>query len=846
MSLYNKRIFVFSLYCVSTSVVAADNSQPHEDYFDPAFLNVKNSNNIDISRFNTGSGYLPGVYDLDVYINGVLSSREKISFTEQQNKHVLPCLSVNNIKKINFNYENVPADFLGALSSEQSCINLSLLLPDSAVSYDSGLQQLNISIPNVFLKNTARGYVSPELWDSGISAFSLGYDANVYSARVNNKSTNSGYISLNSGLNLNSWYLRHNGNYTWQEQYKKYQSLSTYLQRDIEAIKGRVLIGQTNTRGQLFDTLSFKGVQLFNVEQMLPSSQRGYAPEIRGVARTNARVLVRQNGRLIYERTVPPGAFQISDLYPTGYGGDLDVTIVEANGETQSFQVPYSSLTELLRPGTHKYSLVAGKLDNPGISSNPALYEMTYQRGILNELSANTGIQASQNYLAGQVGTAVGTPVGSFSLSVTNAQTKFKKKTPGTVNGQSYQLSFSKYINSTNSNLTIATYRYSTSGFMDFLTAARSLQAEKNNESQDNVWRPKNRFVVALSQGLSEGFGQLYLSGYRQDYWRQDNSDLQYQFGYNNSYNSISYNLNAGRTRNYTGQMETNVTLSVSIPIYNSRWSHTPQLTASVMRNNNGMVGEQLGVSGSLGNDNQYSYGVAAANYNQGQGSSMDFNGQYRNPSANLSGSYSTGKGYQNASAGISGTVLAWQNGIVMTPYTSDTFAIVEARGAKGAKVSGYPGIEVDSWGHAAVPYLNPYEMNEITIDPKNTSYNVELDSTTRQVAPFEGAIVALKYETNSGYPLLITSKQSNNDPLPFGAAVFDSKGDNVGYVGQAGLIYVRVKPEKDRLTVTWGEGHGKSCNVNYQIESADAQKNKGYIRLHDNCVSPVGSSFGQ
>lgn len=71
---------------------------------------------------------------------------------------------------------------------------------------------------------------------------------------------------------------------------------------------------------------------------MLPQSRRGYAPDIRGIARTNAVVTVRQNDRIIYETTVPPGAFVIEDLYPTGYGGNLDVKVTEADGSVQSFQ----------------------------------------------------------------------------------------------------------------------------------------------------------------------------------------------------------------------------------------------------------------------------------------------------------------------------------------------------------------------------------------------------------------------------------------------------------------------------------------------------------------------------
>ncbi|WP_163462628.1 fimbria/pilus outer membrane usher protein, partial [Klebsiella michiganensis] len=75
------------------------------------------------------------------------------------------------------------------------------------------------------------------------------------------------------------------------------------------------------------------------------------APTIRGVAKSNAKVTVSQNGNKIYESTVPPGAFELNDLSTTGYGSDLIVTIEESDGSTRTFSVPYSSVSQLLRPG---------------------------------------------------------------------------------------------------------------------------------------------------------------------------------------------------------------------------------------------------------------------------------------------------------------------------------------------------------------------------------------------------------------------------------------------------------------------------------------------------------------
>lgn len=145
-----------------------------------------------------------------------------------------------------------------------------------------------------------------------------------------------------------------------------------------------------------------------------------------------------------------------------------------------------------------------------------------------------------------------------------------------------------------------------------------------------------------------------------------------------------------------------------------------------------GRYGQQASVSGSVGADNPLSYAVTAMHANQNVGSSGSVSGSYRNSATALSGAYSTGKGYHSASAGMNGTVIGHAGGVTFTPYSSDTFTLVEAKGAEGASVSSYPGVSIDSRGYAVVPYLNPYQMNEINIDPKGASANLILKARQR------------------------------------------------------------------------------------------------------------------
>nr|WP_238568716.1 fimbria/pilus outer membrane usher protein [Yersinia enterocolitica] len=641
---------------------------------------------------------------------------------------------------------------------------------------------------------------------------------------------------MNTGLNLGAWYFRHNGSYNWQENGdSKYTSINSYVQRDIPAAQGRVLLGESNTTGQLFDTVPFTGAQFSTDDRMLPESLRGYAPEVRGIARTNALVTVRQSGQVLYETTVSPGEFIIDDLYPTGYGGNLDVTVREADGSTQNFQVPFAAVAQLLRPGSQRYSLTVGKVRNDSLSFTPDLYQGTYQRGLNNSITGYTGAQASEDYYAVQVGAAVSTPIGAVAFDVTQANTHLRETTES---GQSYQVSYSKVITETNSNLSVAAHRFSTQGYLDFSTAMQTIDAERQGYDANSIYRAKNRLTVTANQGLPEGWGQVYISSSLQDYWNKDGSDQQYQMGYSNNYKSMTYGVSVNRSRTGFGEMQNTYLLSMSFPLGQNDKTNVPQMRLEMNRNGQGNWGEQASVSGSAGEQSQFSYGATAMNSNGGSGASGSVNGQYRGSKATSMASYGGGRDYQSGSVGISGSMIAHPGGVTLTPYSSETFAVVEAKGAEGAEVSGYSGVKINSRGYAVVPYLMAYQMNEITIDPKGTSYDVELESTSQKVAPHAGAVVMVKYKSTTGFPILVNATQSDGEPVPFGAQVLDMKNQVVGSVGQGGQIYARVSEERGRLQVSWGEGTGQQCYLSYILPPQQPNtKVTGIMQFTSTCV---------
>lgn len=186
------------------------------------------------------------------------------------------------------------------LAQPNACLTLPELIAGAQVSMDSGEFRLDATIAQARLQRTPRGYVSPKLWDHGVTAGTLGYTFNANRNDGLGGGMTSSYLGLNAGFNLGSWYFRHNGSLSsWQGSQTHYQSINTYVQHDLSFIQSRLMAEQLNTSGELFDTLPLTGFQLASDSRMLPDSQRGYAPIVRGIADTNAHVTIRQNGLIL-------------------------------------------------------------------------------------------------------------------------------------------------------------------------------------------------------------------------------------------------------------------------------------------------------------------------------------------------------------------------------------------------------------------------------------------------------------------------------------------------------------------------------------------------------------------
>ncbi|CAI1969312.1 Outer membrane usher protein fimD precursor [Serratia fonticola] len=821
------------------------------DYFNPQMLEIDNPNqgSTDLTVFEDGANQAPGTYRVDIYLNNEQQDTRDVEFRIQKDasgkESLQPCLSVASLNAMGVKTDLFP----GLGDAKAQCANLSGI-PQASAEFRFSAQQLLLSIPQAAVSQKARGYVPESQWDDGIPVALLNYNlsgANNYARNGEGRDDNSQYANLRPGINVGSWRLRNYTTYNRDSNGQgKWDTVYTYAQRDIIALKSRMTLGDSSSPSDIFDSVPFRGAQLASDDDMVPDSLKGYAPIVRGIARTNAQVIIRQNGYVIYQSYVAPGAFEINDMFPTGGSGDLYVTIKEADGSEQLLVVPFASLPVLQREGRLKYSVTSGQYRSYDGSVEKNLFSQgTAIYGLSNGFTAYGGGQFASKYqsLALGLGKNLG-DFGAISTDVTQAWSTMEDQPKD--NGQSWRIRYSKNIVQTGTNFAIAGYRYSTDGYYSLQEVLDTYRDHQNYQPLNE--RKRNRTELTMTQNLWEGAGALSLSLIAEDYWNSDRKMRSIGGGYNNSWKGISYGLNYTYNENSTANGSNDgsssrvydrdqvFSFNISVPL--DRWLSNTYASYNLNTSKNGNTTNSVGLNGTALADKNLSWGVQEGYGSQGVGNSGSLTADYKGTYAEVNAGYAYDRNSQRLNYGLQGGIVAHQDGVTFGQPLGETIALVKAPGANGVGITNQSGVKTDWRGYAIVPYTSPYRKNQVQLNPETLPDNVDLTLTTQNVVPTRGAVVRANFEANVGQRVLMTLLRTGGAPIPFGATVSDAAQKTAqGFiVGDNGQVYLTGLADSGTLNVKWGGGADQQCQVSYSLvkqttENAGVQTVNGQCR---------------
>jgi outer membrane usher protein len=817
----------FSVVLVFSSACLADG----DEQFNTSFLQGAPSS-VDLQSLLATSRVLPGIYRVDLYGNETLVGRRDIDFRRHPGTgKVEACLTLEMVQQLGVDIGKLQAAGKLVGDDPNACLDLPALIDHATVRYDVPRLRLMVSVPQSAMQRGRRGYVDPALWDEGVPAAFINYQlsSNRNSTQAQNSLSNN--VGLRNGINLGGWRLRNESNFNSSTgNHSTFKSNRSYLQHDVTALKGQFSAGDIFSDADLFDSVRYRGLKLASDDGMRADSERGYAPVIRGIAQSSATVEIRQNNYILYTANVPPGPFEISDIYPSGSNGDLEVTIIEADGRRRVSVQAFSSLPIMVRQGQLKYSVSAGQYNsNSDEQKSPQFVSSTLAYGVSSNLSAIVGLQATENFQALSVGAGRNTAIGAVSLDVTHSASRTFAQT---VTGNSLRALYAKTFTGTDTNFTLAAYRYSTEGYRTLTEHVEELSSEGKPRTGNS--KTRTDLTVNQSLGRNQEYGSVYINASDQRYWGRGGSQS-LSAGYSNYWGDVSYNFGATYSEdvgNYgPANNDTLVNLSVSFPLGSKPRAPRAFVSASSQKGNDTT---QMGINGYLSEDSDTYYSVQGGNRSTG-GNSGSVNLSTRTSVMDISAGYSQGRGYNSQNLNLAGSIVGHSGGINLGQTVGETFALAQVDGVEGVKIGSFSGARTGSNGFAVVPNAQPYRVNWINLDTRDLGGDIEIDNATRQVVPRRGAVVLARYASKTGRRVQFALFDAQHKPIPFGASLEDSAGKQLAISDPGGKALALVEADAGTLNIHW---QGQRCEAPYTLPERNKAVN--YERVSLVCTPQV------
>ncbi|HHQ4310377.1 TPA: outer membrane usher protein [Serratia fonticola] len=773
-----------------------------EIQFNTDVLDVNDRQNIDLSQFSRGGYIMPGTYGMVVHINKNDLPEQQIPFyvPEDAPNDSRACVSRAVVAQLGLK-EGIMQDLRWWHQGE--CLDENSL-KGMEVRGDLSSSALYLNIPQAYLEYTADNWDPPSRWDDGIPGLLLDYNLNTRTQKQLKQGASSYNLSGNgtAGANLGSWRLRAD----WQANInhqtgsgrptdKQLEWSRYYAYRAIPALRSKLTMGENYLDSGMFDSFRFSGVSLVSDDNMLPPNLRGYAPEVVGVAKTNAKVVISQQGRVLHETTVASGPFRIQDINDA-VSGELEVRVEEQDGSEQTFTVNTASIPYLTRPGSVRFKLAVGKpSDWQHHSRGPLFGTGEFSWGVSNGWSLYGGALAGGDYNALSIGLGRDLMVlGALSFDATESRARLPQGS-GTFSGGSYRLSYSKNFDEYDSQVTFAGYRFSERNFMSM---SEYLDARYYGTRTGNG---KEMYTITFNKHFRDWGLSSYVNYSHETYWDRPAND-RYNLTLSRYFDvgrlrNLSLSLSAYRNQ-YNGTKDDGAYLSLSLP-----WGNKSTVSYDTTVNRKDTT-HRVGYFARVDEHNNYQLNVGSSRSGVNLSGYYNHEGDIARMSANAS--------YQQNNYSAFGMSL--QGGMTMTAeggaahrngMPGGTRMLIDTKGVPDVPVRGYGSTSrTNVWGKAVISDVNSYYRNNASIDLNQLGDSAEATKSVVQATLTEGAIGYRQFDVIAGEKAMAVIKLADGSEPPFGATVLNARKQETGIVNDGGSVYLSGIKADATMTVQW------------------------------------------
>lgn len=825
------------------------------------------SQDVDLSYLQQDLDAPPGSYTVDVFVNRRYTQRKQFVFVAE-NARLVPRLTVADLSGFGVNTHAIKT--LREIPTDTVLEPLKEFVPDLELQFDAPNNKLTVTIPQLYMtpKTSFTDVADQALWQDGEPALVMSY--NFVGSHFRRKGdaererNTDAYFGWSSHANYGPWRLFSQGAFfsyvrTTEATERKEHSAdiwNVYLERDIRALRSRVRFGEVYTEGELFDSVPVRGFSLQTNAEMLSYAERSFVPVISGFARSYAVIRIRQNGRVLYQTTVPPGPWSLTDLPTFGTEGDLQVVTTESDGTETVETIAYASVPVMLRQGQWRYSLEGGKYGTmrQKDSEEPFFLQGTVKYGLPYGMTAYAGFRAASHYRAalGGLGLSLGR-FGALSADVTTMDADRTASQPSR-HGSAYRVRYAKSFLQTGTSLQLSG-NYSPHGeFTSFSDVNRLGDG-------DTLERLSGRREISrLTGSIVQQFGQwgsLRASGTYTRYGDSDSDYKNYQVTYSKVVSGVGVSLSY--ERNYqkssgTWHPTNQVMLHVDVPLSLLGYSVEPLRNTSLSyirsqkKSTSGKTHteHQVQARGRIeGTDITWQVAQGIGHTSRENSTSVMFG--YDGPKLACDVTLVHTREYNTIQVGSSGSLVLYQGRLTPAQYIYGPAALVQVPDVADVVVESGTKVTTDSTGRAVLTNLRRYAQNAITVDPATLPEGaLLLEDTTQYIYPTNNALVPVTFPVRLGRQAFLTLKDEAGNPIAFGTFVSlvtpDGKADPYvqGIVGEGGRLLLGALPVTGKLTVqTVVNGQKKDLYYRYALSATPPAEQDGFRPIEHLTLTP-------
>lgn len=679
-----------------------------------------------------------------------------------------------------------------------------LLLPDNRYGYalesvadltyqlDHGQMTLTVAAPASAFKsskiNLRRAAVS--LPDTVQPGFYLDYDASVSSG-------DHGYQShglLLEGVAFSRWGSAVSGLlFTGNRQRDEAIRTASYWRKDLPDPMETLVLGDTVGAGGAWSRPArYAGIRWARDFSLRPGFISMPMPNLSSTAALPSTIDVLINNQRRMTERVNPGPFELTNVPVMSGAGEINLIVRDLLGRESIINQSYYFSPRLLAKGLSDFSVEAGFLrENYGRRSNDygnGFIAGTRRYGLTSALTGGARFETQAQRQA--VGVDFVALLGTFATAEAAVATARTDDT----RGNHYRFGLERRTSRGNGYLRWELFE------RDFVQFA----------AVPNEIRPRER--------LSAGLGAL-LPG--------------------NVSTSISYTAQTSWDDSRLDLLTANLTVTLPAGIYlgsyvsqnfgpASSWSAGITVSMSLARQRPANTSTSLGSNGNMINRAELSQSPPG-----GLGSGWRL-GVSDDPDQQWRGGLSRNTNSGSFSAEAADTAdspafrlsargaIGWLGGHAFATRTigAGSFAVVKVGSIEDVPIyrSNQLIASTNGSGMALVPGLLPYQANQLTIDPVELPFDIEIQSVKEIAVPFARSGLLVDFPVYRSRNALVLLRKADGTVVPAGARVTVSPGENDFLVGKRGEAYLMHLSDSNHLSVKWKQG---ACELILPLDPA-------------------------